>query len=169
MIFDLFKTSIYENSRIWVIWALKRKWCCSQTVIFDLSKTSITENSRIWVILAMKKKAIHWCSWKYRFTFFFMWPLISPSNSKRLSVVWGLTKNSVSLCVLKDFFTVSRYVLKISTAKYIFKVFVFSNCDLWSIANRFLWKQKICFWGLTKETLSLLSRRKFFSIDRHLL
>ena len=92
-----------------------------------------------------EEKAIHWCSSKYRFTFFFMWPLISPSNSKSLSVVWGLTKNSVSLYVLKDFFTVSRYVLKISTAKYIFKVFVFSNFDLWSIANRFLWKQKNLF------------------------
>ena len=96
-------------------------------MIFDLSQRGIPENSRIWVILAIKRKVLLWCCywWKYLFMFSFMWRLISPSNSEKLSVVWGLTKDSVSLCVWKYFFTISRYVLKISTAKYIFVTFFF--------------------------------------------
>ena len=143
-------------------------------MIFDLSQRGIPENSRVWVILAIKRKVLLWCCywWKYLFMFSFMWRLISPSNSEKLSVVWGLTKDSVSLCDWKYFFTISRYLLKISTAKYIFVTFFFFvqtvTFDLSQIGfceNKKNWG----FWGLTKETLSLLSRRKFFSIDRYLL
>ena len=143
-------------------------------MIFDLSQRGIPENSRIWVILAIKRKVLLWCCywWKYLFMFSFMWRLISPSNSEKLSVVWGLTKDSVSLCVWKYFFTISRYLLKISTAKYIFVTFfsfvqtvTFDLSQIGFCKNKKNWG----FWGLTKETLSLLSRRKFFSIDRYLL
>ena len=48
-----------------------------------------------------------------------------------LWVLWGLTKDSLSLCVWKYFFTVSRYLLKISTAKYI--VVTFFLVKLWPL------------------------------------
>ena len=140
-------------------------------MIFDLTQRGIPKNSRIWIILAIMENVLHcWCSWKYLFTFFFMWPLISPSNSK-LSVVWGLTKDSISLCVWKYFFTVSRYMLEIFYCKIYFcnvpfcQTVTFDLSQIGFCENKKIWG----FRGLTNGALSLLSRRKFFSIDRHLL
>ena len=63
------------------------------------------------------------------------------SNSEKIWVFWGLTKDN-NFCIWKYFFTVSRNLSKISPAKYIFVTFLLSNCDLWSVSNRFLWKEK---------------------------
>ena len=41
---------------------------CSNCDLWPLQKY-ILENSRIWVIWALKTKALHWCSWKYLFTY----------------------------------------------------------------------------------------------------
>ena len=90
-----------------------------------------------------RKKTFHLRGWKYLYTFFFMWTLISPS--KKIWVFWGLAKDSLSLCIWKYFLIVSRHLPKIYTTKHIFVMLfliLLLNGDLWAISNRFLQKQK---------------------------
>ena len=136
--------------------------CRSQTLIFDLSETSILENNRIWVLWAQKKKALHWCSWKYLFTYgrqirkfslpkIFsekvllsncnLWTLGNRHFRKQKNLRYLGPKKSTSLELLKIPFYV-RHIPKTYISEKILEKLLFWNYDLWALWNWHSWKQQ---------------------------